>query len=61
VRENCADYPAGLINYLHFYFCDLSHAPAAATVLLVSVSFCCRLLCLLLQTNWQALLNNALL
>ncbi|KAH7038695.1 Sodium/calcium exchanger protein-domain-containing protein, partial [Linnemannia elongata] len=34
VRENCADYPAGLINYLHFYFCDLSHVPAAATFLL---------------------------
>ncbi|KAF9083256.1 hypothetical protein BGX23_011643 [Mortierella sp. AD031] len=34
VRENCADYPAGLINYLHFYFCDLSHAPVAATLLL---------------------------
>ncbi|KAG0379337.1 hypothetical protein BGX24_000828 [Mortierella sp. AD032] len=34
VRENCDDYPAGLINYLHFYFCDLSHVPAAATVLL---------------------------
>ncbi|KAF9922728.1 hypothetical protein FBU30_007149 [Linnemannia zychae] len=34
VRENCADYPAGLINYLQFYFCDLSHAPAAATIIL---------------------------
>ncbi|KAG0287188.1 hypothetical protein BGZ96_008867 [Linnemannia gamsii] len=34
VRENCADYPAGLINYLHFYFCDLGHVPAAATFLL---------------------------
>ncbi|KAK3824054.1 MAG: Sodium/calcium exchanger protein-domain-containing protein [Linnemannia gamsii] len=34
VRENCDDYPAGLINYLHFYFCDLSHVPAAATMLL---------------------------
>ncbi|KAF9911513.1 hypothetical protein EC991_003315 [Linnemannia zychae] len=34
VRENCDDYPAGLINYLHFYFCDLSHVPVVATILL---------------------------
>ncbi|KAF9562012.1 hypothetical protein EC968_005415 [Mortierella alpina] len=34
VRQYCDDYPAGLINYLHFYFCDLSSVPALAIMLL---------------------------
>ncbi|KAK3821445.1 MAG: Sodium/calcium exchanger protein-domain-containing protein [Benniella sp.] len=34
VEEYCADYPAGLINYLHFYFCDLSQVPIMAIVTL---------------------------
>ncbi|KAF9976676.1 hypothetical protein BGZ73_008073 [Actinomortierella ambigua] len=34
VKDHCADYPAGLINYLQFYFCDLPDAPVAALILL---------------------------
>ncbi|KAG0262502.1 hypothetical protein DFQ27_002298 [Actinomortierella ambigua] len=34
VKDYCADYPAGLINYLQFYFCDLADAPVAALVVL---------------------------
>ncbi|KAG0055524.1 hypothetical protein BGZ83_008268 [Gryganskiella cystojenkinii] len=34
VREYCSDYPAGLINYLHFYFCDLRTVPALAVTIL---------------------------
>ncbi|KAF9279606.1 hypothetical protein BGZ68_007806 [Mortierella alpina] len=34
VKQYCEDYPAGLINYLHFYFCDLSSIPAVAIILL---------------------------
>ncbi|KAI7832253.1 Sodium/calcium exchanger protein-domain-containing protein [Gamsiella multidivaricata] len=34
VEQYCADYPAGLINYLHFYFCDLGKLPALAVVVL---------------------------
>ncbi|KAI8600231.1 Sodium/calcium exchanger protein-domain-containing protein [Dissophora ornata] len=34
VEQYCADYPAGLINYLHFYFCDLSRVPAVAVAIL---------------------------
>ncbi|KAF9914827.1 hypothetical protein BX616_007485, partial [Lobosporangium transversale] len=34
VKEYCADYSAGLINYLHFFFCDLSTAPVMAIIIL---------------------------
>ncbi|KAG0338543.1 hypothetical protein BG000_003793 [Podila horticola] len=34
VEAYCSDYPAGLINYLHFYFCDLARAPVAAVLIL---------------------------
>ncbi|KAF9421491.1 hypothetical protein BGZ94_008819 [Podila epigama] len=34
VKAYCEDYPAGLVNYLHFYFCDLANAPAVAVVIL---------------------------
>ncbi|KAG0327414.1 hypothetical protein BG004_002777, partial [Podila humilis] len=36
VETYCSDYPAGLINYLHFYFCDLAHLPSLAVVLLTT-------------------------
>ncbi|KAI1318039.1 hypothetical protein EDD11_007273 [Mortierella claussenii] len=39
VEQYCGDYPAGLINYLHFYFCDLSRVPALAVILLTGVTF----------------------
>ncbi|KAG0362183.1 hypothetical protein BGZ54_008750, partial [Gamsiella multidivaricata] len=39
VEQYCADYPAGLINYLHFYFCDLGKLPALAVVVLTGVTF----------------------
>ncbi|KAF9115885.1 hypothetical protein BGX27_005951 [Mortierella sp. AM989] len=35
VEQHCSDYPAGLINYLHFYFCDLSRVPPLAVFILV--------------------------
>ncbi|GJJ76664.1 solute carrier family 24 (sodium/potassium/calcium exchanger), member 6 [Entomortierella parvispora] len=34
VQLYCSDYPAGLINYLHFYFCDLRSAPVVAVIIL---------------------------
>ncbi|KAI7832448.1 Sodium/calcium exchanger protein-domain-containing protein [Gamsiella multidivaricata] len=34
VQGFCADYHAGLINYLHFYFCDLSALHTLACILL---------------------------
>ncbi|KAF9984551.1 hypothetical protein BGZ65_000159 [Modicella reniformis] len=39
VEQYCSDYPAGLINYLHFYFCDLGMVPALAVVVLTGVTF----------------------
>ncbi|KAF9183820.1 hypothetical protein BGZ51_003730 [Haplosporangium sp. Z 767] len=39
VEQYCSDYPAGLINYLHFYFCDLGHIPPLAIALLTGVTF----------------------
>ncbi|KAG0321368.1 hypothetical protein BGZ99_003950 [Dissophora globulifera] len=34
VKEFCADYPAGLINYLYLYFCDLSSLHTLALVIM---------------------------
>ncbi|KAG0211906.1 hypothetical protein BGX28_007188 [Mortierella sp. GBA30] len=39
VEQYCGDYPAGLINYLHFFFCDLRNVPALAILLLTGVTF----------------------
>ncbi|KAG0252639.1 hypothetical protein BG011_006859 [Mortierella polycephala] len=39
VEQYCGDYPAGLINYLHFYFCDLGHIPPLAIAILTGVTF----------------------
>ncbi|KAG0243979.1 hypothetical protein BGX31_010014 [Mortierella sp. GBA43] len=40
VKEHCADFPAGLINYLQFYYCDLGHAHGLAiTILCIWIFF----------------------
>lgn len=35
VDEFCGDHQAGLINYIHLYFCNLNHMHALALVIMV--------------------------
>ncbi|KAG0263716.1 hypothetical protein BG011_008229 [Mortierella polycephala] len=39
VEEFCSEYSAGMINYLHLYFCKLESAPALALIIMTGVTF----------------------